>query len=142
MGFCCPPVAADIGPAGGGSMGAPAAPQPLAGGVTHPPPSMASDQGDGLAAGTAVEEAFSVLFTNALSIGHRVEKQGSGSGLHHFPRLCPGAAQQGKAGKGRYLHNERGCQRGQEPFSRTTLLEAFWWPPPFGVHFSSKEGMV
>lgn len=84
MGFCCPPVAADMGPAGGGSMGAPAAPQPLAGGVTHPPPSM-----DGLAAGTVVEEAFSVLFTNALSIGHRVEKQGSGSGLHHFPRLCP-----------------------------------------------------
>lgn len=81
-------------------MGAQAAPQPLAGGVTRPPPPMASDRGEGLAAGTAMEEAFSILFTNALSIGHRVEKRCSGAGLHHFPLLCPGAAQQGKGSDG------------------------------------------
>lgn len=101
MGFCCPPVAADMGPAGGGLYGGlQQPPSPLLVGSRILLPPVASDRGEGLAAGTAMEEAFSVLFTNALSMGHRVEKQGSGSGLHHFPLLCPGAAQQGKGSDG------------------------------------------
>lgn len=147
MGFCCPPVAADVGPAGGGLYGGlqqPPSPLLVGSRILLPPWPLIEGKAWPLGQQWKKRSLFYLQMPCPWDIGWRSRAVVLGSITS--PCCAQGLPSKGRgqmeAGKGRCLHNEHGCQRGQEPFSRTTLLEAFWWPPPFGVHFSSNEGMV
>ena len=112
-----------------------------------------------LATGMAAEVAFSILFkkkekTKSFLEDNRRRSRAEVLGTVTCPYLAPGLPRQGRGRargeKGQMLLQMDTVAKGAksrelnaaDPISRTTSLEAFLWPRPFGVHFSGSKGTV